>query len=87
MERRRTSQRELNEVIDYWLSLGRSQYYEVASLLQFLATFTPYEIRGGMYLACVSVHGNYFKYLCGILHNWRRDIAEGREPEYFELDE
>lgn len=87
MERRKTSQRELNDVIDYWLNLGRTQYFQEASLLQFLHTFTPYQIRGAMYLACIERHGNYFKYLCGILHNWKRDIAEGREPEYFELDE
>lgn len=86
-QKRQTSQHELNEVIDYWLNLGRSEYYQEGSLIKFLYIFTPEQIRGAMYLACAQGRGNYFRYLCGVLHKWRKDLEEGREPQYFLLDE
>lgn len=86
--RRKTSQREVAEVVDYWKQCPRcSGHHEEASLIRFLEIFTPYQIKGAMYLATASGHPNYFKYLCGILHNWRRDLEAGKEPRYFEVDE
>ncbi|MGE0356205.1 MAG: hypothetical protein AB7P08_04750 [Burkholderiales bacterium] len=86
--RRSTSERELREVVEYWKNCPRcSGHHEEASLIRFLETFTPHQIKGAMYLATSKGHPNYFKYLCGILHNWRRDLEAGVQPGYFEIDE
>ena len=84
---RKTSQGELNEVIDYWVGLGQTNYYQEGSIIQFLYVFTPEQIKGAMYLACSQGRGNYFRYLCGVLHNWKKDLEEGHEPPYFKLEE
>lgn len=70
--RRQTSKRELNDVVAYWIGSPRtSGYHQEVSLIQFLEIFTPHQIKGSMYLATSAGRPNYFKYLCGILHNWR----------------
>lgn len=84
--RRQTSKRELDDVVKYWLECSRcSGHYEAASFIQFLEVFTPQQIKGAMYLATSSGRPNYFKYLCGILHNWRRDLEAGVQPRYFDI--
>ncbi len=86
MKRRSTSKRELDEIIEYWLGLPRgSHFYVEGSLIQFLYLFTPGQIKGAMYVACSEGRANYFKYLCGILHNWRRQLEKGEEPNYFDV--
>jgi len=40
-----------------------------------------------MYIATSAGRPNYFKYLCGILHNWRRDLDAGVQPRYFDINE
>jgi hypothetical protein len=85
---RQTSKRELDEVVAYWLACPRaSGYHQEASLIQFLEMFTPHQIKGAMYLATSAGRPNYFKYLCGILHNWRRDLEAGNQPRYFDIGE
>lgn len=84
--RRCTSQAELDDVIEYWLSMPRGYGYHVeASLIQFLQVFTPSQIKGAMYIATAKGHGNYFKYLCGVLHNWRKELESDREPSFFKV--
>lgn len=39
-----------------------------------------------MYLATAAGRPNDFKYLCGILHNGRRDLGAGVQPRYFDVD-
>jgi len=86
--KRSTSKRELNEVIDYWISLPRGSGYHVEdSLIRFLEIFTPEQIKGAMYIAKSKGRPNYFKYLCGILHNWRKELEEGKIPRYFNVEE
>ena len=86
--RRKTSQLELEDVVAYWKDCPRcSGHHEEKSLINFLEIFTPRQVKGAMYLATASGHPNYFKYLCGILHNWRRDLEAGVEPRYFEINE
>jgi len=88
MDLRKTSKRELDEVIAYWQSCPRcSGHLEEASLIKFLEIFTPHQIKGAMYLATSAGRPNYFKYLCGILHNWRRDLESGVTPRYFDISE
>lgn len=86
--RRATSLEELDEVVSYWRTCPRcSGHHEEGSLIKFLEIFTPHQIKGAMYLATASGHPNYFKYLCGILHNWRREIEVGNQPRYFDIGE
>lgn len=88
IRRRSTSESELAEVVDYWNSLPRaSRYVDQGSLISFLQIFTPDQIKGAMYVAQSSGRGAYFRYLCGILHNWRRELEAGEEPHYFEINE
>lgn len=83
---RKTNKAELDEVIAYWRSCPRTSGYHVeSSLIKFLEIFTPHQIKGSMYLATSSGHPNYFKYLCGILHNWRKDLEAGKEPGFFDI--
>ena len=80
---RATSQKELNEIVDYWTSLPRgSGYYAEKSLIRFLGIFTPDQIKGAMSIAMSAAREAYFRYLCGILHNWRRELEAGRTPLY-----
>ena len=73
-------------MVDYWIQRPRTSGYLVeSSLIQSLEIFTSHQIKGAMYLATSSDHPNYFHYLCGILHNWRRDLEEGREPLFFDI--
>ena len=84
--RRPASLQELNEVVSYWKDCPRcTGYHQEGSLIQFLEVFTPHQIKGAMYLATASGRPNYFKYLCGILHNWRRDLEAGIQPQYFDI--
>ena len=86
--RRMTSEKELDEVIDYWCSLRRgSGYVDESTLITFLQIFTPHQIKGAMYVAKSRGRPAYFRYLCGILHNWRRALQDGEEPAYFDIDE
>lgn len=86
MTRRQASKQELDEVIQYWMNCPRCSGYHVeSSLISFLETFTTHQIKGAMYLATAQGRPNYFKYLCGILHNWKRDLATGKEPGYFDI--
>lgn len=88
MRLRTTGKAELDEVIDYWLSCPRCSSYLVEdSLIQFLQVFTPHQIKGAIYLATSKGRQAYFRYLCGILHRWRQDLEEGREPPYFDIGE
>jgi len=85
---RTTSKAELDEVVGYWLSLPRGSGYHVeASLIDFLHIFTPDQIKGAMYMTHARGHGSYFRYLCGILHNWRRELEDGKTPHYFDIGE
>lgn len=88
IELRQTSKRELDEVIAYWHTCPRcSGHFEEASLIRFLEIFTPHQVKGAMYLATSTGRPNYFKYLCGILHNWRRALEGGEQPRYFDISE
>jgi hypothetical protein len=83
---RRTSKKELDEVIEYWLDRPRTSSYLVKdSLIQFLHIFTPHQIKGAMYIATSKRRSAYFRYLCGILHNWRSELQEGKTPMYFDI--
>jgi len=85
IKKRATSLKEVKSVIDYWLSLGRTIYYDESSLINFLHIFSPKQIKGAMYIAQSEGRQAYFKYLCGILRNWEKDLKNGKEPLYFEL--
>ena len=86
--RRSASQRELVEVVEYWNSLGRaSNYVDESSLISFLQIFTPAQIKGAMYITQSTGREAYFRYFCGVIHNWRRQLEAGEEPSYFEVDE
>lgn len=86
--KRKTSKKELDEIIDYWCSLPRgSNYLDESSLISFLEVFTTEQIKGAMYLAKCKGRGAYFRYLCGILHQWRRALEDGEEPRYFDISE
>ena len=86
--KRKTSKRELDEIIDYWGSLPRgSNYVNESSLINFLQIFTPRQIKGAMYIAKSEGRPAYFRYLCGILHNWKRALERGEKPRYFDIDE
>lgn len=87
LRRRSTSESELAEIIEYWDSLGRaSNYVDKGSLISFLQGFTSDQIKGAMYVAQSFGRGAYFRYLCGILLNWRRELEVGREPNYLEVE-
>lgn len=74
--------------MEYWDSLERaSSYVDESSLIYFLHIFTPAQIKGAMYITQSTGRGAYFRYLCGVLHNWRRQIEAGEVPDYFEVDE
>ncbi len=86
--KRKTSKRELDEIVDYWCSLPRgSNYVDEGSLISFLEIFTPRQIKGAMYIAKSKGRPAYFRYLCGILHNWRQALERGEKPRYFDIDE
>ncbi len=88
MERRKTNKEELDEVVAYWLQCPRaSSYHDEGSLIQFLEVFTPHQIKGAMYIATSKGREAYFKYMCGILHNWRKELELGNEPRYFDIGE
>jgi len=88
IKKRSTSKSELVEVIDYWISLPRGSGYHVEdSLIRFLEIFTPGQIKGAIYIAQAKGRPNYFRYLCGILHNWRKELEEGKTPRYFDVEE
>ena len=88
ISKRKTSKRELDEIVDYWCSLSRgSGYVDEAGLINFLGIFTPRQIKGAMYIAKSKGRPAYFPYLCGILHNWRQELERGEEPRYFDIDE
>ncbi len=88
IEYRKTNKKELDEVVEYWLSCPRaSDHHDEGSLIKFLAIFTPRQIKGAMYLATSSGRQAYFKYMCGILHNWRKELEQGIEPRYFDIGE
>lgn len=87
MPRRTTSLVELDEVVDYWLGCPRhSGYYVEESLIRFLHTFTPEQVKGAMYLATCQGRGAYFRYFCGIMHNWEKMIEAGEEPPFFDVN-
>ena len=86
IERRTTNKTELDEVIDYWLNCPRCSSYLIEdSLIKFLEIFTPHQIMGAMYIATSTKRKAYFIYLCGILHNWRRELEQGNQPNYFDV--
>ena len=86
LERRKTSKSELDDVIAYWLDCPRaSSHHNEETLLKFLEVFTPKQIKGAMYLTTCTGRQAYFRYLCGILHNWRKDLEQGREPNFFDI--
>ncbi len=88
IDKRKTSKKELDEIVDYWCSLPRgSNYVDEGSLISFLGIFTPRQIKGAMYIAQSKGRPAYFRYLCGILHNWRQELERGEEPRYFDIDE
>lgn len=85
--KRTTSKKELNDVVKYWQSLPRnSGHVKEGDLISFLHIFTPEQIMGAMYIATSKGRPyGYFKYLCGILGNWKKDLEQGKEPPYFKL--
>jgi DNA replication protein DnaD len=86
IERRTTSKAELDEVIEYWLNCPRcSSHLNEDTLIRFLQVFTPHQIKGAMYLATSTRRQAYFRYLCGILHNWRKELEQGEQPRYFDI--
>jgi len=83
---RATSKSELDEVIQYWRDCPRcSEFLVESSLISFLRTFTPHQIKGAMYLATSTGRMAYFRYMCGILHKWKRSLEHGEEPQYFDV--
>jgi hypothetical protein len=88
LPRRSTSKAELYEVTMYWCNRPNcSGNSEESSLIRFLRIFTPKQIKGAMHLATRKKQPDPFKYLCGILHNWCKELEAGNEPKYFEIDE
>lgn len=88
MKKRSTSEKELDEVIEYWANLPRgSDYHNKDSLIRFLGIFTPSQIKGGMFIAKSTGRQAYFRYLCGILQNWKKDLEDGKVPKYFEVED
>jgi hypothetical protein len=88
VRKRKASKKELGEIIDYWCSLPRgSSYVDEGSLISFLGIFTPRQIKGAMYIAKSTGRSAYFRYLCGILHNWKQALERGEKPGYFDIDE
>lgn len=86
--KRRSSKKELDEIIYYWCSLPRgSEYVDEGSLIGFLGIFTPEQIKGAMYIAKSKGREAYFRYLCGILHNWIEELENGNEPGYFDVSD
>jgi hypothetical protein len=86
--RRTASKSELHEVTMYWCNRPNcSGHAEEDSLIRFLEIFTPGQIKGAMHLATRKKQPDPFKYLCGILHNWRRELEAGRIPEYVDIGE
>lgn len=83
---RATSESELEDVLSYWATLPRgSAYHDESSLARFLGVFTPAQVKGAMHIAKSKKRPNYFKYLCGILHNWRKELEAGKTPKYFTI--
>jgi len=83
---RETNEQELEQVIKYWLSCPRcSAIYFEDSLIEFLMMFTPLQIKGAMYLATAKEIEHDFRYLCGILNNWKAEVERGKEPVFFEI--
>lgn len=74
--KRSTSKAELDEVVSCWIRSPKGTgYYEEKSLLMFLTIFTPDEIKAAMYIAKSEERkgsDGYFRYLCGILTNWKK---------------
>jgi DnaD/phage-associated family protein len=68
---------QLNLCLDYWYENGSSYISpkQVSSLRNFLNEFPADTIVEAMSIACNKVNGwnNKFRYMCGILHNWKRD--------------
>ena len=63
----------ISEAIEYWRSLPRGcGHYNPVSLERFLMIFTIDEVKFAMRIAQQRGRKNYFRYLCGILHNWRK---------------
>lgn len=83
---RNTSIDELEDVIDFWLDNPRGTVYrDEITLGRFLRVFTPAQIKGAMYLATSRGRSAYFRYLCGILHNWKHELDEVGEAEVYEM--
>lgn len=88
IQERTTSKRELDEVVAYWHNCPRCSSYVVEdSLIKFLRIFTPHQIKGAMYIATSTGRLAYFRYLCGILHAWRRELENGQQPRFFDISE
>lgn len=82
-----TSRAELDDLVVCWESLQRgTAYHDEESLIRFLGIFTPAQIKGAMRFAKSKRRPAYFKYLCGILHNWRRELEAGVVPTFFSID-
>lgn len=68
---------ELKEIIKYWYKNVSSYISErqIISIRRFLQDFNSEEILHAIEIACSKTYGwlNRFKYMCGILHNWRKD--------------
>jgi len=41
--------------------------------------------KGAMFLAISKDREAYFKYLCGLLRNWRKELEQGNEPRNFDI--
>lgn len=79
---------ELDELIIYWESCPRaSSYLQEESLINFLRIFTPLQIKGAMFLATSKGRKAYFKYLCGVLYNWRKQVESGEEPDWIDISD
>lgn len=69
---------EIEELRDYWRSLGRQHLPSYQSVYNWLNWFSADEIRSAMQIAVSQTRGSYVKYLAGIMRAWRKERIAGR---------
>ena len=77
---RSPTQAEYDDIIDYWFRSPRGTgYYDERSMINFLKIFTPDQIKYAIHVATKRPRASYFRFMCGILRNWRQYMEVG-EP-------
>lgn len=80
---RRPVNEELADLLAYWKRRPRNPERPDESLLaEFLAVFTPHQIKVAMYNATSEKRNNYFQYLIETLIGWRDELRAGQRPSY-----